>query len=87
MSGKPFVLLGINSDEDRQQLRKTVIDERITWRSWWDGGVEGPIHKQWNVVVRPTIYLLDARGIVRFKNIPGEELAAAVERLVAEVGR
>ncbi len=33
---KRFVLLGINSDEDREELKKTLEKEQITWRSWWD---------------------------------------------------
>jgi hypothetical protein len=85
MQGKPFVLLGINSDESREELKQIVAAENITWRSWWDGGIEGPIHKQWNVTVRPAIYLLDAQGIVRFKDVMGDELDAAVDQLVAEI--
>ena len=36
--GKPFALTGVNSDSDRRQLKETVKKERITWRSFWDGG-------------------------------------------------
>ena len=37
MEGKPFALLGINSDP-KDALRKAMKQENITWRSWWDGG-------------------------------------------------
>ena len=37
MEGKPFVLLGVNSDSDKGKLRKRMKEENITWRSWWDG--------------------------------------------------
>lgn len=68
MKGKPFVLLGINSDS-RARLRATIKREHITWRSWWDGGsTAGPIASKWNVIGWPTLYLIDAKGIIRHKS-------------------
>jgi len=32
----------------------------------------------------PAIYVIDAKGVIRYKNIRGKELDAAVEKLVAE---
>ena len=82
---KRFVFLGINSDEDREELKKTLDKEQITWRSWWDqGSVDGPIHQKWDVTERPAIYVLDARGVIRFKDVKGEELDKAVDTLLAE---
>jgi hypothetical protein len=50
MEGKPFVLLGVNSDGDKDKLHKRMEEEKITWRSWWDGGdTNGPIANQFNV--------------------------------------
>jgi thiol-disulfide isomerase/thioredoxin len=37
LADRPFVLLGINSDEDRGRARQVMDRERMTWRSWWDG--------------------------------------------------
>jgi hypothetical protein len=37
MEGKPFALLGINSDTDKEKLKKAMEEEHITWRSWWNG--------------------------------------------------
>jgi hypothetical protein len=82
---KRFVFLGINSDEDRDELKKTLEKENITWRSWWDeGSPDGPIQKKWNVTERPAIYVLDARGVIRFKDVKGDELDKAVDTLLAE---
>ena len=65
LGNKPFVLLGINSDKDREELKNVLKSERITWRSWFDGGgTHGPIATQWNVQAWPTIYVLDANGEV-----------------------
>jgi hypothetical protein len=57
----------------------------MTWHSFWNGGTNGPITDKWNVKGWPTIYVLDARGVIRFKNLRGKELDAAVETLVNEL--
>jgi hypothetical protein len=85
MENKPFALLGINSDP-KDRLKEVLKKENITWRSWWDGGdTGGPIARAWNVSSWPTIYVLDAGGVIRFKNVRGEQMDKAVEQLVAEI--
>ena len=34
--GKPFALLGINGDQDRDTAKRAVREHQINWRSWWD---------------------------------------------------
>ncbi len=86
LADKPFVLLGVNSDEDREALKRTMLEEQITWRSWWDeGNIEGPIHTTWQIQERPAIHILDGKGVIRYKNIPSEQVDAAIERLLAEL--
>lgn len=82
---KPFALLGVNSDEDRETLKRVMLEEQITWRSWWDeGNIDGPIHTAWQIEARPAIHLLDAKGVIRYRDIPPEEVDAAIDRLLAE---
>ena len=86
LADKPFALLGINSDSDREALKETLLEEEITWRSWWDGGdTSGPIATKWNVSGWPTVYVLDAKGVIRFKNVRGEAMDQAVESLLEEM--
>ena len=51
--------------------------EKLTWRSFADHGDigQGPIAYKWNVSTTPTLYLLDADGIIRGKWLgsPGEK--------------
>ncbi len=61
LEGKPFLLLGVNSDEDRESARKAIQKERITWRSWSDGKPPGPIAIQWGVREWPVFYIIDAK--------------------------
>lgn len=85
MKRRPFVLIGVNGDEDRAKARTVSAKEGITWRSFWDGGPHGPISVQWGVSAWPTVYLVDANGIIRNENLRGEALDRAVEALVTEV--
>ena len=85
MQGRPFVLLGVNADETRGDLRDTVQEKDINWRIWWDG--DGKIQFAYGVEGWPTIYLLDGKGVVRemFDYAPPrDKLDEAVERLVRE---
>jgi len=87
---RPFALLGVNSDRDREGIRRTVLEKRLSWRSFWDGGsTAGPISSAWNVAVWPTVYLLDHEGVIRFKSVRGEridpeQLDETIARWVAE---
>ena len=86
LAGQPFALLGINSDQDREGLKTVLEEEKITWRSWWDGGnTSGPIATKWNVSGWPTIYILDAEGVIRFKGARGEKMDKAVNTLLVEL--
>ena len=85
LEGKPFALLGINSDP-KENARKAVKKEKLTWRSWWDGGTTGgPIASQWNVHGWPTIYVLDHKGVIRFKGPREKRLDKAVDQLLSEM--
>src|SRR5438105_1216009 len=85
MEGKPFALVGINSDE-KPKLRAALKRESITWRSWWDGGsASGPISTKWNVRGWPTTYVLDAKGVIRFKEVREHDMDVAVDKLLLEI--
>jgi hypothetical protein len=88
MQQKPFVILGVNSDSSKDALKKIMTDEKISWRSWWDGGnTEGPIASKWNVQGWPTMYVVDHAGKIRHKwmGSPGDSvLDQALEKLVKE---
>src|SRR5438445_6211801 len=87
LADKPFALLGINSDFNKEELKKVMEEEKITWRSWWNGaqGTNGPISKKWNVHSWPTIYVLDAKRVIRYKNVRGEKMDEAVDKLLKEL--
>ena len=86
LAGQPFALIGINSDRDREALKKVMKKQGITWRSFWNGGsTQGPISAAWNVRGWPTIYVLDHNGVIRYKNVRGEKMDEAVDALLKEL--
>jgi thiol-disulfide isomerase/thioredoxin len=85
LKNSPFALLSVNTDADRATLQKSIKDAEITWRCWWEGGLEGPICKNWNITSFPTVYVLDGTGAIRFKNVRGSSLDDAVKFLLKEL--
>jgi thiol-disulfide isomerase/thioredoxin len=69
MRGKSFTLIGVNGDGDLSDAKRAVTREKMTWPSFWNGkdGADGPISSAWNVSGWPTVYVIDADGIIRFK--------------------
>jgi hypothetical protein len=86
LENEPFALIGVNSDKDLEALQEVLKKENITWRSFWNGGsTKGPIAKAWNVRGWPTIYVLDHKGVIRYKNVRGEPMDKAVDALLKEM--
>ncbi len=89
MEGKPFALIGVNSDKDRDELKEVLKKENITWRSFWNSGsTNGPIARAWGVKSWPTLVVIDAKGVIRFKweGSPGDAaLDKAIEQVMAEI--
>ena len=40
--------------------------------------------RTWNIETWPAIFVLDHKGVIRYKDIKGSELHRAVEKLVSE---
>ena len=86
LQDQPFALIGINSDSDREALKKVLEKEHITWRSWWNGGgTNGGIAEKWNVHGWPTTYVLDTKGAIRYKNVRDHAMDKAVDALLEEI--
>jgi peroxiredoxin len=83
-SARPLTFVGVMGDPDVATVKQSVEDKTITWPVWWDGELRGPLATKWNVTSWPTIYVLDHKGVFRYRNLRGENLALAVARLVEE---
>jgi thiol-disulfide isomerase/thioredoxin len=84
LKDKPFVLVSISGDEKKETLKEFLARENMPWTHWWNGN-EGGILEDWNVRYFPTIYILDAKGIIRYKDLRGETMEEAVKTLLKEM--
>lgn len=84
LEGRPFAMLSVNTDETLATLRESIRAGEVAWRCWWAGGPAGEIPSRWNVKAWPTIYLIDARGVIRAKNPRDESLDDLIASLLRE---
>lgn len=81
LANQPFIVVSINAepDKDDDEIKAAWEAEGNTWLCLNDKIEDedrwiGPIQRTWNVRNFPTLYLLDQRGIIRFKDgLPSHE--------------
>jgi len=83
MNGKPISLISVTGENRLAKVRAAVGKYEVTWPCLWDNGM-GPIHSQWNVRKWLTTFVLDRNGIIRYRDVTGRDLDAAVEVLLRE---
>jgi len=86
MRGRPFALVGVNSDKELDKIRDIVVKKELTWRSFQNtpaGGVS--ISSEWNVSGWPTVYVLDAERRIHYVGHDGDAAIALVKELVADL--
>jgi hypothetical protein len=85
LKDKSFVLLSVNTDQEKATLQKAIADGEITWRCSCDGGTTGRITTPWLVKQFPTTFVLEHKGVIRSKDLRGQPLIEAVDQLLEEV--
>jgi thiol-disulfide isomerase/thioredoxin len=82
MQGKPFTLVSISADDKKETLTEFLTKEPMPWTHWYNGP-EGVV-EDWDMEYFPTIYVIDAKGVLRYKDVTDKDLEEAVEKLVKE---
>jgi len=83
--GNGFRVIGISLDTQQEILEAVLERERMNWPQIPDlKRVENRIGDLYRVEYIPSTFLLDHRGIVRYANLRGNELEAAVVKLLEE---
>ena len=91
LKDKPFALIGIHvGGSNAKQLKAVMENQKITWRSFVDAGPAGagPIATKWNLSATPTFYVIDHKGVIRYKwaGAPGQKVMdAALDKLIKAV--
>jgi len=86
LKDKPFALLSVNVDDEKSTVAEFLGKDKMPWNHWWDGP-KGPVCKMFRIHSYPTLFLIDAKGILRKKWVgsPGNEaLDKAIDEVVAE---
>lgn len=86
LANEKFTLLGINSDATPEKYFDAVKREQLTWPSMFDGGsTNGPIATKWGIRGWPSIFVIDAMGVIRYRDVREKQLDEAVDKLIAEM--
>ena len=91
MKDKPFALIGVNINcYDTQKLKEVMDKEQLNFRSFTDtatGNGMGVIGSAWNLFGTPTVFVIDHKGVIRYRQIgipDRKAIDAAVNKLVKE---
>ncbi len=87
MKGRPFAVRSVHLDDSRETLSQSIKAGEITWRCWWEGSQKRPNCDRWHVGFIPSVYVIDADGIIRAKDVKGKALDQAVDALMAKMDR
>lgn len=89
LKDKPFAVVSFNAEEDAESLRKVIQSREITWRCWYGLGPNGagsdPVCMQMGINSFPSVFVLDPDGVIRYKDVHGDKLEAAVDKLLKEI--
>ena len=87
--GRPFALLGVNSDNTGTEKGMDLYKEKqkemgVTWRSFRNEGNDPSISDDWRVSSWPTLYYIDHEGVIKHKNVRDEaEMEKVLDEMIA----
>jgi hypothetical protein len=91
MEDKPFALIGVNINcYDPRKLKEVMDKELLNFRSFTDtadGEGLGVISSAWNLEGTPTIFVVDHKGVIRYRRlgIPDEQaIDEVLDKLIKE---
>ena len=87
LKDKPFALLGVSCGDTLELARETVKKHEMTWPSWYDGDEtrSGPIQTDYDIQHWPSVFVIDAAGVIQAIDVHGPELDAAVDKALAKL--
>jgi peroxiredoxin len=89
LKDKPFALLGVSCGDPLDLAKETAKKHRMEWPCWWDGDEtrSGPIQTDYDTQHWPSVFVIDAEGIIRAIDVHGAELDNAVDEALAKVSK
>jgi thiol-disulfide isomerase/thioredoxin len=84
-AGKPFALLGVNTDDKKEDFKRLAKEQGVTWKNSWQGSRQGPWPEAWGITQYPAVFVLDEKGVIRATNVRTEDLPKVVDDLLAKM--
>ena len=82
---RDFEIVGVNLDFDLDHLRDFLNTQKIEWPQIADGnGWHSPLVDLYRVTALPKNFLLDRKGVIRYKDLHGASLSAKIYELLNE---
>jgi len=80
---KGFNILSVSLDKEASDWKAAIIKDKLTWNHVSNlKEFEDPIAIQYGINAIPTIFVLDAKGVIVAKDLRGEELNAKIASLL-----
>lgn len=69
-AGRPFAFVSVSADDKPEDVTAFLKETPMPWDHWFGGKGEG-VTAAWNVRAFPTVYVLDAKGVIRGRIVGG----------------
>jgi thiol-disulfide isomerase/thioredoxin len=78
-------IIGVSLDKTKEAWLKAIEDDGLKWQhvselKFW----QDPIAKKYGVMSIPQTFILDAKGIIRAKNLRRQDLENKIKELIEE---
>ncbi len=85
-NGKGFTVYGVSLDVDKKRWQNAIIKDRLNWDTHVSDlkGWSSDAGRIYRVNSIPTNYLIDGNGIIVAKNLRGQALDAALQKLASK---
>ncbi len=77
-------IAGVNLDPDDEPVKAVLKEKKVTWTTIIAANSKSEIALKWGIMPIPKIFVIDREGLIRHVDLKGDELAAAVEKLVTK---
>jgi peroxiredoxin len=83
--GRPFRWIGgLLEPATQATFREKYAAAGVNWRCALLGTRQSDIAALWSVMMTPAVFVVDAQGVIRARNLPWDEQRKLIEQLVAE---
>ena len=83
-----FAIVGVSVDKGPPELQRFVQRKGIAWPQIWEGPADrGAVALEYNVSSTPTTFLIGRDGRIAARDVYGDELRAAIEKLLVNANK